>query len=35
MWMFAVLAAVVGTAWMIRIAVREPDDGAPAWRSRR
>ena len=34
MWTFAVLAAAVGTAWMIRIAVRVPDDGAPAWRSR-
>ena len=35
MWIVAVLAAAVGTAWMIRIAVRAPDDGAPAWRSRR
>ena len=34
MWIVAVLAAAVGTAWMIRIAVRVPDDGAPAWRSR-
>jgi hypothetical protein len=35
MWTLAILAAVVGTAWMIRIAVRAPDDDAPAWRSRR
>ena len=35
MWIVAVLAAAVGTVWMIRIAVRAPDDGAPAWRSRR
>jgi hypothetical protein len=35
MWMLAVLAAAVGTAWMIRIAIRAADDDAPAWRSRR
>ena len=35
MWMCAVLAAAVGTAWMIRIACRAPDDDAPVWRSRR
>ena len=35
LWSLAVLAAVVGTAWMIRIAVRGPEDGAPGWRSRR
>jgi len=34
-WTLAILAAVVGTAWMIRIAVRGPEDGAPGWRSRR
>jgi len=35
LWILAILAAVVGTAWMIRIAVRGPEDGAPGWRSRR
>ena len=35
MWIVAVLAAAVGTVWMVRIAVHGPDDGAPAWRSRR
>jgi hypothetical protein len=35
MWIAAILAAVGGTAWMIRIAVRGPEDGAPGWRSRR
>jgi len=35
LWIAAILAAVVGTAWMIRIAVRGPEDGAPGWRSRR
>ena len=35
MWTLAILAAVVGTAWMVRIAARAADDEAPAWRSRR
>ena len=34
-WIVAVAAAAIGTAWMIRIAVRGPEDGAPPWRSRR
>jgi hypothetical protein len=34
-WLAAIAAATVGTAWMIRIAARGPEDGAPPWRSRR
>ena len=34
-WIVAIAAAAIGTAWMIRIAVRGPEDGAPPWRSRR
>jgi hypothetical protein len=34
-WILAILAAVVGTGWMIRIAIRGPEDGPQAWRSRR
>jgi drug/metabolite transporter (DMT)-like permease len=34
-WLAAIVAATVGTAWMIRIAVRTPEDGAPPWRFRR
>lgn len=33
-WFVAIATAVSGTAWMIRIAVRNPDDGAPPWRYR-
>jgi len=34
-WLTAIVAATIGTAWMIRIAARGPEDGAPPWRSRR
>jgi hypothetical protein len=34
-WLAAIAAATIGTAWMIRIAVRGPEHGAPRWRSRR
>lgn len=35
-WIGAVLAATVGAAWILRIARRGPDDGAPpTWRYRR
>ena len=34
-WFAAVAAAVIGTIWMIWIAVREPEDGPPIWRYRR
>ena len=34
-WLAAIAAATVGTAWMVRIAVRTPEDGAPPWRFRR
>jgi hypothetical protein len=33
-WLTAIVASVVGTAWMIRIASRTPEDGGPPWRYR-
>ena len=33
-WLIGVAAAVVGTVWIIRIARRSPEDGAPPWRYR-
>jgi hypothetical protein len=35
LWVAAILAAAVGTGWMIRIAVHGPEDGPARWRSRR
>jgi hypothetical protein len=34
-WMSAVATAVIGTAWMVRIARHGPEDGARPWRHRR
>ena len=34
-WVAAIAAAMLGTAWMVRIALRGPDDGAAPWRYRR
>jgi hypothetical protein len=33
-WVTAILAAVVGTLWMVHIAFRTPEDGSPPWRYR-
>ena len=34
-WLAGIAAATIGTAWMVHIAVRTPEDGAPPWRFRR
>ena len=34
-WAGAVLASVVGTAWILRIARRDPEHDSPPWRYRR